>query len=199
MEAERYAGERRALRHFLGDLRPLVLAEIGRDSLLYHRIDRALKRSDLRSLRDARRAFHHQPRPLKRRLLQGLLDPAAAGEGARGDGRLPERGGGGAGGGSGGGPTPTSIRFEAGAERWTPDGDGLTVSPSHTPLEGGLPVQVLIRPGTLPRAAAAALRAVADRIEEERRLLSPRYWQAAGGGADDGARGNGGAGNVDQA
>jgi hypothetical protein len=192
MEAERYAGERRALRHFLGDLRPLVLAELGRDSLLYHRIDRALRRSDLGSLRDARRAFHHQPRPIKRRLLQGLLDPAA-GDG-RGDGRLPERG---RVGGAGGGPPPTCIRFEAPAERWT--GDGVTVTPSHTPLEASsLPVQVFIRPGTLPRAAAAALRAVADRIEGERRLLSPRYWLAAGGG-DDGARGDGGTGNVDQA
>ena len=194
MEVERYAGERRALRHFLGDLRPLVLAELGRDSLLYHRIDRALKRSDLRSLRDARRSFHHQPRPLKRRLLQGLLDPAAPEDG-RGDGRLPEHGRGGA-----GGPTPASIRFEAPAEQWAID--GLTVSPSHTPLEGNLPVQVLIRPGTLPHAAAAALRAVADRLEAERRLLSPRYWRTGGGG-EDGARGDGGggaAGNVvDQA
>jgi hypothetical protein len=45
-------------------------------------------------------------------------------------------------------------------------------------------VQVLIRPGTLPRTAAGALRAVAARIEGERRLLSPRYWERAGSGAD---------------
>jgi hypothetical protein len=182
MEAERYAGERRALRHFLGDLRPLVLAELGRDSLLYHRIDRALRRADLRSLRDARRSFHHQPRAVKRRLLQGLLDPSAAAEARDGGGPLP----------------PTCIRFEAAAEQRTAGGgEGVTASPSYAPLAGGgLPVQVSIRPGTLPRAAAAALRAVADRIEAERRLLSPRYWQAAGG--DDAApRADGGAGSAD--
>jgi hypothetical protein len=45
MEAERYVGERRALRHFLQELRPLVVAALGSDAVLRYRIDRALHRA----------------------------------------------------------------------------------------------------------------------------------------------------------
>ncbi len=180
MEAERYAGERRALYHFLSELRPLVLAELGRDSLLYHRIDRALRWGDLGGLRDARRAFHNQPAALKRRLLQGLLDPTGGAEPR--DGRRPPEGH------RARRPLPPGvfIRFEASAEPWRTGGEGLVISvlsPRRQAAdEGGEghPVQVLVRPGTLPRAAAVALRAIADRIEGERRLLSSRYWERAG-------------------
>lgn len=170
MEVERYAGERRALVCFLSGLRPLVRVELGRDSVLYHRIDRALKRADLAGLRNARRMFHSQPRTLKRRLLQGLLEPAAA-----------ERQGGRSAG-ADQAPAPTTfVRFETPAEPWRPDRVAVTLA--HEQAEAHA-VQVLIRPGTLPRAAASALRAIADRIEGERRLLSPRYWERAGGGAE---------------
>ena len=40
MDGERYVGERRALRHFLQELRPLVSAELGLDAVLGYRIDR---------------------------------------------------------------------------------------------------------------------------------------------------------------
>ena len=59
-------------------------------------------------------------------------------------------------------------------------------------------MQVLVRPGTLPTAAAGALRAVADRIEGERRLLSSRYWERTGGARDAEADG-GGTETADQA
>ena len=57
-------------------------------------------------------------------------------------------------------------------------------------------MQVFIRPGTLPRAAAGALRAVADRIEGERRLLSPRYWRDR---TDDDGEAGGAGSSADQA
>ena len=168
MEVERYAGERRALVCFLAGLRPLVRAELGRDSVLYHRIDRALKRADLDGLRNARRMFHSQPRALKRCLLQGLLEPATA-----------ERQGGRS---TGAEPAPTTfVRFGTPAEPWRPDRVSVTLAHEQAKDHA---VQVLIRPGTLPRAAASALRAIADRIEGERRLLSPRYWKRGGDGAE---------------
>ena len=41
MAGERYVGERRALRHFLEELRPLVIAALGADSVLHYRIAEA--------------------------------------------------------------------------------------------------------------------------------------------------------------
>ena len=63
---ERYVGERRALRHFLEELRPLVVAALGDDSVLRYRIDQALQSGDLAALRHAREIFHNQPDDLKR-------------------------------------------------------------------------------------------------------------------------------------
>ena len=68
MEQERYPGEERGLRLFLEGLRAAVDAELGRDSLLFHRIRAALERGDLAALRDARQMFNHQDSDLKRRL-----------------------------------------------------------------------------------------------------------------------------------
>lgn len=68
MEDERYPGETRGLRLFLEGLRPSIEAELGRDSLLYHRVRVALDRGDLAALRDARQMFNHQDSGLKRRL-----------------------------------------------------------------------------------------------------------------------------------
>jgi hypothetical protein len=68
MEGERYPGETRGLRLFLEGLQSAVETELGRDSLLYHRVRTALERGDLAALRDARQMFNHQDSDLKRRL-----------------------------------------------------------------------------------------------------------------------------------
>ena len=78
MDGERYFGERRALRQFLRELRPLVAQTLGRDALLGHRIDRALHSGDLPALRAAREMFHNQPEDLKRRLMRGIRSVTAA-------------------------------------------------------------------------------------------------------------------------
>ncbi len=68
MSEERYPGELRGLRTFLGGLLTAVEAKLGRDALLYHRVRTALERGDLQALRDARQMFNHQDTDLKRRL-----------------------------------------------------------------------------------------------------------------------------------
>ena len=78
MEVERYVGERRALRHFLQELRPLVVAALGEDAVLRYRIDRGLQSGDLAALRQAREIFHNQPEDLKRRLMRGIFETPAA-------------------------------------------------------------------------------------------------------------------------
>jgi hypothetical protein len=78
MDGERYVGERRALRHFLQELRPLVVAALGEASLLRYRIDRALRSGDLTALRAAREMFHNQPEDLKRRLMRGIFEAPVA-------------------------------------------------------------------------------------------------------------------------
>src|SRR5918994_2140172 len=67
MDGERYVGERRALRHFLQELLPLVMAALGAEAVLRYRIDRALHAGDLPALRAAREMFHNQPEDLRRR------------------------------------------------------------------------------------------------------------------------------------
>jgi hypothetical protein len=78
MDGERYIGERRALRHFLQELRPLVVAALSEDALLRFRIDRGLHSGDLEALRKAREMFHNQPEELKRRLMRGIFEAPAA-------------------------------------------------------------------------------------------------------------------------
>ncbi len=173
MSSERYVGERRALWHFLSELRPLVVAELGDDTLLRHRIDRALKTGDLEMLRHARRMFHNHPDALKRRLMRGLFEGAAAGEELpaalpdasvpavdRRDGRPGEAG--------------QVVRFDAFPAAARED-VALAVE-LDTGRRGAAPVQVMIEPGTLPRSAAEALRQIADWIEHDRRMLSSRHW-----------------------
>ena len=77
MDGERYVGERRALRHFLQELRPLVAAALGQEAVLRYRIDRALRSGDLAALRAAREMFHNQPEELKRRLMRGIFEAPA--------------------------------------------------------------------------------------------------------------------------
>ncbi|MEM8949260.1 MAG: hypothetical protein AAGA21_19535 [Pseudomonadota bacterium] len=180
MSGERYVGERSALWHFLSELRPLVVDALGEDALLRHQIDRALKTSDLETLRQARRVFHHHPDELKRRLMRGIFDSTSAG------GEVPRM------------PPATApairtegkeaavIRFDAFPAASEKD-VALSVE-LGLDRPGEAPVKVTIKPGTLPRSAAEALRQVADWIEHDRHILSSRHWsetESSGAKADE--------------
>jgi hypothetical protein len=166
MDGERYVGERRALRHFLQELCPLVTTALGIESVLRYRIDRALRSGDLPALRAAREMFHNQPEDLKRRLMRGIFEAPARKPTKRElleqyTDREPE----------------PFVRFDAYPAARS-DELGLSIELEHE-LCDDVPVRVLISPGTLPGSAAQALRHIADRIEGDRRLLSARHWQAA--------------------
>jgi hypothetical protein len=165
MDGERYVGERRALRHFLQELRPLVIAAMGEDSLLRVRIDRGLNSGDLDALRRAREMFHNQPEELKRRLMRGIFEaPAARPTKGHLLERYTERE-----------PEPF-VRFDAYPAANSED-VGLSVELDHELIDD-VPLRVLISPGTLPSSAAEALRQIAAWIERDRRLLSARHWQS---------------------
>jgi hypothetical protein len=165
MDGERYVGEGRALRQFLRELRPLIVATLGPDALLGYRIERALRTGDLPALRSAREAFHNQPEELKRRLMRGIFEaPMPAKPSKR---KLLEQY-------TEQEPEPF-VRFDA-YPAARADDLGLSVELEHQ-LCDDVPVRVLISPGTLPASAAQALRHIADRIETDRRLLSARHWQ----------------------
>ena len=171
MSGERYVGEGRALWHFLAEIRPLVAEELGEDAFLRHHIDRALKTSDLEMLRQARRVFHSHPDEVKRRLMRGLFDNTVPGE------ELPfappevdmtpmrdES------------PKPDAvIRFDAHPAA-SEDEIGLSVELSQDAPGTAAPIRVAVKPGTLPRSAAEALRQIADWIEHDRRILSRQHW-----------------------
>jgi hypothetical protein len=167
MAGERYVGERRALRHFLEELRPLVVAALGSDSVLSYRIDRALQNGDLDTLRHAREIFHNHPDELKRSLMRGIFEGPVAPAKERLLERyaLQE-------------PEPF-VRFDA-----YPAADiknlGLSVALDHE-LGEDVPLRVMVSPGTLPSSAASALREIARWIERDRRLLSSRHWRGATG------------------
>jgi hypothetical protein len=166
MDGERYPGERRGLGLFLHELLPVVDRLLGRDTLLFHRVERALRRGDLASLRAARQMFNNQPREIKQVLSRELC--------------------------AGPGPGPTRVdllercsrrradpyvRFEDEAD----GGSGAAppaVAMDHELLHDA-PVQVYVRPDSLPSAVAESLRRIAARIERDRRLLSSRYWRSA--------------------
>jgi hypothetical protein len=166
MDGERYVGERRALRHFLQELRPLVSAELGLDTVLGYRIDRALRSGDLAALRAAREMFHNQPEDLKRRLMRGIFEAPAPRKPTKRE--LLEQY-------NDQEPEPF-VRFDAYPAARSAD-LGLSIELEHE-LSDDVPVRVLISPGTLPGSAAQALRHIADRIEGDRRLLSVRHWLA---------------------
>jgi hypothetical protein len=167
MDGERYVGERRALRHFLQELRPLVVAALGEDAVLRYRIDRALRSGDLPALRAAREMFHNQPDELKRRLMRGIFEAPPTPRPSKGEllAQYTERE-----------PEPF-VRFDAYPAARSED-LGLSVELEHE-LCDDVPVRVLISPGTLPRSAAQTLRQIAERIEGDRRLLSARHWRTA--------------------
>ena len=166
MDGERYVGERRALRHFLQELCPLVMAELGADAVLRYRIERALRSGDLLALRAAREMFHNQPEDLKRRLMRGIFEAPAPAKPTKREllkqynDQEPE----------------PFVRFDAYPAARSDD-LGLSIELEHELCDDG-PVRVLISPGTLPGSAAQALHHIADRIEGDRRLLSARHWQA---------------------
>ena len=170
MSSERYVGERSALWHFLSELRPLVVDALGEDALLRHQIDRALKTSDLETLRQARRVFHHHPDELKRKLMRGIFDSTSAG------GEVPRMPPSAA-------PETKSdadaavVRFDAFPAAREKD-VALSVELDRD-RPGEAPVKVTVKPGTLPRSAAEALRQVADWIEHDRRILSRQHWNKA--------------------
>lgn len=183
MSKERYVGERRALWHFLSELQPLVVAHLGEDALLRHRIDRALKTGDLETLRNARQIFHHHPEELKRKLMRGIFDGTAAG--AELPPLLPDAPPAApiAGGADG---TSATVRFDAFPSARDED-VALSVEFEHE-RPSGVPVQVMIEAGTLPRSAAETLRQIADWIEHDRRILSSQHWVPEtkhGGRTDD--------------
>src|SRR5918994_7530556 len=169
MDGERYVGERRALRHFLQELRPLVMAALGAEAVLRYRIDRALHAGNLPALRAAREMFHNQPEDLKRRLRRGIFEAPASLKPTKRElleqytDREPE----------------PFVRFDAYPAARSDD-LGLSIELEHE-LCDDVPVRVLISPGTLPGSAAQALRQIAAWIERDRRLLSARHWQNVSG------------------
>jgi hypothetical protein len=162
MATERYPGERRGLSLFLEDLLPAVEGVYGRPSLLFHAIRRALATGDLDHLRHARAIFNHLPRE-HRQLLAGAVVAGNRGVPEPPAHELLEAY-------SQRAPAPF-VSFEAGR----PNDVLASVSLTHELLPPS-PVRVMVSPGTLPRTAADSLRRIAGMIEEDRRLLSHRYW-----------------------
>lgn len=173
MSKERYVGERRALWHFLAELKPLVVDALGEDSLLRHRIDQALKSGDLEMLRNARRIFHHHPDALKRQLMRGIFEGAAPGEEL--PRMMPEKALSSTTKGGEIDPDATPvIRFDA-FPAASADETAVSVELASGEADSA-PVRVMIEPGTLPRSAAETLRQVASWIESDRRVLSSQHW-----------------------
>ena len=165
MISERYPGERRGLSLFLEDLRPAAVRLCGRDSLLVHAIRRALRTGDLAHLRHARTLFNHLPREQRHDLSAACVaHPEERRPPAH---ELLERY-------SHREPTPF-VSFERRRER-EPE-PTTEVSLTHELLPASA-VRVMVSPGVLPSTAADDLRRIAGLIEQDRRLLSDRFWLA---------------------
>ena len=165
MANERYPGERRGLQLFLQDLHPAVEEQCGKGSILLQAIRRALRSGDLDRLRHARQIFNHLPREQRQRLSASLVRGERA-EPSRGDllDSYSRRD-----------PAPV-ICFEA-RQPGTRRG-GVKVDLRHELLDTA-DLTVLVKPGTLPTAAADELRRIAAMIDNDRRLLSDRFWSVA--------------------
>ncbi|WP_159716982.1 hypothetical protein [Geminicoccus flavidas] len=162
MQRERYPGEQRGLTLFLSELQPVVDLVLGRDHLLWHAVRRALQKGTLEALRHARQVFNNQPREIKQLLSLGIVEVERADVPSKDDlldsyaTRQPEE----------------FVSFDLAA---TSEADEPVVRLRHELVD--IPaVRVMVRPGTLPSSAAAKLRAIADLIERDRRLLSQRFW-----------------------
>jgi hypothetical protein len=162
---ERYPGERQGLGLFLEELRPVVHDQLGPDSLLYHAIKKALASGRLGALRHARALFNSLPRDERQTLQTGIV-------------ASPE-------------PAPKRERLLDDYGRRQPQpfvtidsdiGSGADPTPQITmrhELLDDVALRVLVRPGSLPSGVASRLREIADLIDQDRRLLSARYWRAA--------------------
>jgi hypothetical protein len=162
MARERYPGERRGLSLFLEDLLPIAEGALGRDAILIHAIRRALRSGDLDHLRHARTIFNHLPRERRHELSAAVVAQSGAAAAPPRDELLARYGR----------RTPAPfVSFESGPKGQDP----ASVSLTHELLPP-CPVRVIVTPGTLPRTAADHLRRIAGMIEQDRRLLSERYW-----------------------
>jgi len=153
---ERYPGEARGLALFLARIAPLVRRDLGEGSMLAKAVERALSTHRLAHLRQARRLFNRLPRELRQRLVGEALAPDGSRRAARG-----------------------CVAFVMSEER-----TGAEVLFRDGTPEADL--LVLVRPGVLPSAAAARLRELADAIEQDRRLLSERFWLERAADAGEG-------------
>lgn len=163
MQRERYPGEQRGLTLFLQELEPVVELVLGREHLLWHAVRRGVQKGTLDALRHARQLFNHQPREVKQLLSLGMVEHGDLPMPSKDDlldayaGHQPEG----------------FVSFDLAS---TAEGDEPIVRLRHE-LADLAAVRVLVRPGTLPSSAAAKLRAIADLIERDRRLLSQRFWE----------------------
>jgi hypothetical protein len=162
MQRERYPGEQRGLTLFLAELQPVVELVLGEDHLLWHAVRRALQKGTLEALRHGRQVFNNQPREIKQLLSMGMVEEGRPEAPSRDDlldsyaTREPE----------------AFVSFDLAS---TGEGDEPVVRLRHELVD--IPaVRVMVRPGTLPSSAANKLRAIADLIERDRRLLSQRFW-----------------------
>ena len=163
--SERYPGERQGLGLFLKELRPVVARELGTATLLYHAIRKALESGRLAALRHARALFNSLPRDERQTLQAGIVaspEPAPERQRLLDDyGRRQ--------------PQPfVTIDSEIG-----PGADPAPQVALRHELLDDVALRVLVRPGSLPSGVASRLREIADLLDQDRRLLSARYWRAA--------------------
>lgn len=164
MARERYPGERRGLSIFLEDVQPVVIELLGTDHLLQHAIRRALRSGDLDHLRHARTLFNHLPRETRQQLSGAIV--ARSGTSAPPRHELLER--------YARRPPASFVSFEIVPGSGEKDDTTIGLSHELLPLSA---VRVLVSPGTLPQTAIDGLRRITGLIEEDRRILSERYWR----------------------
>ncbi len=160
MEKERYPGERQGLTLFLEEIRPIVEIQLGRVSLLYSAIRKALTSGTLHHLRHARHIFNCLPRAAKQQLSKELVARTNV---------IPDH---------------ERLLTHYDSTEPTPfvcfERSESEIHDTHVSYRHELPepqdVRVMVRPGTLPSTAAMSLRLIADTIERDRRVLSSRYW-----------------------
>jgi hypothetical protein len=172
MDEERYPGERQGLRRFLEQLVAVIEPAPGAGCLLLHGARRALRSGRLADLRHARRLYDNLPPARKSRLAARIV----AGPGAVGQQDLLEAY-------SRRAPLPF-VCFETPSV--TSGAEPASVAIRHELLEAS-PMRVMVEPGTLPSTAARLLRLIATMIEQDRRLLSHRFWTTTPGAAGNDA------------
>lgn len=160
-EAERYRGERRGLACFLGEMHPLVAELLGPEHLLLRAIDRAQASQQLQHLRHARQLFNRLPRDVRQQLTQQIVtqpEPAVT---------KPEP--------DYNHPKPAACLSISSTHEASSDGP-WRIELSHE-WDDPPALRVLIKAGTLPSTAARSLRDIADRLEQDKQLLSKHHWR----------------------